>query len=230
MAFDDALQGGRWRMGTDGPDLDRVIHGTLLGEAALAAEVAVLLADERGFYVAVNDDACELTGYARTTLVSFRAGELAADEASRAIYDKLMNREKLRGRKLVRRADGRVVQCRYGASRRSSVDSHTSSSCSGQRWNCARLRLSHYGEQEIQIRALQSGEEVPSSGEIRSARRVLAVDSIVLDDEPDPGSRDPGRAPCSVRSKGMSATGRGRGRRYAWRRSCTCRGLSSRSS
>jgi len=100
-------------MGSEGPDLDRVIHGTLLGEAALAAEVAVLLADDRGFYVAVNDDACELTGYARSTLVSFRAGELAADEASQAIYDKLINREKLRGRKLVRRADGHVVQCRY---------------------------------------------------------------------------------------------------------------------
>jgi PAS domain S-box-containing protein len=95
------------------PDLDRVIQGTLLGDGALAAEVAMLLADERGFYVAVNDDACELTGYARAALVSFRAGELAADEASRAIYDKLMNRRKLRGRKLVRRADGRVVQCRY---------------------------------------------------------------------------------------------------------------------
>jgi PAS domain S-box-containing protein len=98
---------------SDRPDFDRVIHGTMLGEAARAAKMAVLLADERGYYVAVNDDACDLTGYAREALVSFRAGELAADEESRTIYDKLMNREKLRGRKLVRRSDGQVVQCRY---------------------------------------------------------------------------------------------------------------------
>jgi PAS domain S-box-containing protein len=95
------------------PDLNRVVHGTLLGEGSLGAELAMLLADERGYYVAVNDDACELTGYSRSALVSLRAGELAADEASRGIYDKLMSRQKLRGRKLVRRADGLVVQCRY---------------------------------------------------------------------------------------------------------------------
>jgi PAS domain S-box-containing protein len=100
-------------MSTQHPDLDRVVHATLLGEGAAAAEVAMLLADERGYYVAVNDDACELTGYARSKLVSFRAGELAADEASRAIYERLMSREKLQGRKLVRRADGLVVRCRY---------------------------------------------------------------------------------------------------------------------
>ena len=95
------------------PDLDRVLHGTFFAEGVLSAEVATFLADERGFYLAVNDQASSLTGYPRDRLTKFRAGELAADERSKAIYAQLINGRKVQGRKLVRRADGVVVQCRY---------------------------------------------------------------------------------------------------------------------
>ena len=94
-------------------DLDRILHATLLADGLLHAEVAAFLADERGCYVAVNDQACTLTGYERTALTQFRAGELAADEASRSIYDNLATGKKMQGRKLVRRRDGALVQCRY---------------------------------------------------------------------------------------------------------------------
>lgn len=97
------------------PDLDRVIHSTLLGEALSSAQVAALLADERGRYVAVNDQACTLTGYPRSTLVGFRAGQLAAAERSRQIYENFVSGRKMQGRKLVRREDGQVVGCRYWA-------------------------------------------------------------------------------------------------------------------
>lgn len=95
------------------PDLDRVLHGTLFGEGVLAADVATFLADDRGFYLAVNDEALSLTGYSRERLTQFRAGELAADERSQAIYHQLIRGKKLQGRKLVRRADGEIVPCRY---------------------------------------------------------------------------------------------------------------------
>jgi PAS domain S-box-containing protein len=95
------------------PDLDAVLHGTLLGEGTNNAGVAVLLADEHGQYVAANTFVCELTGYTRGQIVRFRAGELSADDSSRGIYEKLMARKKMQGRKLVRCRDGSIVPCRY---------------------------------------------------------------------------------------------------------------------
>ena len=100
-------------MSASGKDLDRLLHGTLLGDAMNNAEVAALLADERGYYVAANDHACELTGYSRSRLTRFRAGQLAGDQASRGIYEKLASRRKLQGRKVVRCSDGKLVACRY---------------------------------------------------------------------------------------------------------------------
>lgn len=99
---------------TGGPevDLERVVQSTLLGEALTNAVVAVLLADDRGQYVAVNDRACALTGYARDALCNLRAGELAADEASGRIYENLVQ-GRTRGRKVIRCRDGVVVPCEY---------------------------------------------------------------------------------------------------------------------
>ena len=94
-------------------DVERVLHGTLFGEAVGNGEVAALLADERGFYIAANEEACALTGYTRDQLTGFRAGELSADEQSRRIYDKMLGRGRLRGRKQIRRRDGSVVHCHY---------------------------------------------------------------------------------------------------------------------
>ena len=94
-------------------DLDAVLHETLFGEAMQHVAVAALLADEKGQYIAVNQAACELTGYSRQALTRFRAGELAADDHSRTIYENVMQGRKLRGKKLVRREDGSVLDCRY---------------------------------------------------------------------------------------------------------------------
>jgi len=96
-------------------DLDAVLHSTLLGDAMQNVSVAALVADERGQYIAVNEAACELTGYDRKALTRFRAGELAADDPSRQIYRNIMEGRRLRGRKLVRRQDGSVIDCHYWA-------------------------------------------------------------------------------------------------------------------
>lgn len=96
-------------------DIDRVIHGTLLGEAALTAEVAALLANEDGQYIAVNDEAVQLTGYTRSDLTKGWMGFLAGDERSKAIFRDVSRGRKLQGRKLVKRQDGELVPCRYWA-------------------------------------------------------------------------------------------------------------------
>ena len=102
-------------MGRGEVDIDRVVQGTLLGEAALTAEVAALLADEDGQYIAVNDEAVRLTGYTRSELTSGRMGFLGADEQSRAIFQHINRRKKLQGRKLIKRREGDVLACRYWA-------------------------------------------------------------------------------------------------------------------
>ena len=96
-------------------DLERVIQGTLLGEAALTAELATLLADEQGHYIAVNDEAVRLTGYPRRELTKGWMGFLGADEHSREIFQHISRRQNLQGRKLIKRRDGQVLPCRYWA-------------------------------------------------------------------------------------------------------------------
>jgi PAS domain S-box-containing protein len=73
-------------------DIDRVVQGTLFGEAALTAEIAALLADEDGQYIAVNDEALRLTGCTRSELTGYRMGSLGADEQSKAIYQQINRR------------------------------------------------------------------------------------------------------------------------------------------
>jgi PAS domain S-box-containing protein len=96
-------------------DIDRIVQGTLFGEAALTAELATLLADEDGQYIAVNDEAVRLTGYTRSELTGYRMGSLGADEQSRAIFQQINRRKKLQGRKLIKLRDGELLQCRYWA-------------------------------------------------------------------------------------------------------------------
>lgn len=102
-------------MGADARDLNRIIQGTLFGDAVNAATVATLLATDDGQYVAANDAACKLTGYSRSELVEFRTGQLAADDTSKQIYDAITKRRELEGVKTVRRRDGELVRCHYQA-------------------------------------------------------------------------------------------------------------------
>jgi PAS domain S-box-containing protein len=95
--------------------LNRIIQGTLFGDAINAASVATLLATDDGQYVAANDAACKLTGYSRSELVEFRAGQLAGDDTSRQIYEAITKRRELEGVKTVRRRDGALVRCYYQA-------------------------------------------------------------------------------------------------------------------
>jgi PAS domain S-box-containing protein len=97
-----------------GRDADLIMNATLVGEAWVNAETAMLVVDETGHYVATNRRAWELTGYSHTELTRLRAGrDLAGDEASARIYAALERDRRMQGRKLVKRKDGELVRCRY---------------------------------------------------------------------------------------------------------------------
>ena len=96
-------------------EAERIVQGTLFGEAVNAAAVATLLASDDGQYVAANDEACRLTGYSRSELTRLRAGQLGADDTSKEIYEAITQRRELTGTKTVRRRDGGVIRCLYEA-------------------------------------------------------------------------------------------------------------------
>jgi PAS domain-containing protein len=60
---------------------NRILDHTLLGEAMLTGGVAVLVTDEDGNYVAVNDAAEKLTGYTREEFRKLHASEVSLDAA-----------------------------------------------------------------------------------------------------------------------------------------------------
>jgi PAS domain S-box-containing protein len=95
-------------------EANQLVNTTLLGEAWLNAEIAALVVDENGHYVATNKHACTLTGYSHNELMQLRAGrDLAGDEASSRIYEALERNRRMQGKKLVRTKNGELVKCRY---------------------------------------------------------------------------------------------------------------------
>jgi PAS domain S-box-containing protein len=98
----------------DSPTPESILNSTLLAEAWTNAELAMLVVDDDGHYIATNKSALELTGYTHHEVTQLRAGrDLAGDAQSAGIYEALARGRRMRGRKLVRRKDGRLVSCRY---------------------------------------------------------------------------------------------------------------------
>jgi PAS domain S-box-containing protein len=96
------------------PELQRALLGEALDTAALAAFVF----EDDEHYVAVNDAACELTGYTREELLGLPVRELAADHVQtlRNLKEVAAGKRK-RGRAGMRRKDGTVVEVEYRAAR-----------------------------------------------------------------------------------------------------------------
>jgi PAS domain S-box-containing protein len=96
---------------------NRILDHTLLGEAMLSGGVAVLVTDDDGNYLAVNDAAEKLLGYSReefrklhTTDVSVRPAEELT-----ALVRELGRARWLEGTARVRRKDGVVGEIGYVA-------------------------------------------------------------------------------------------------------------------
>ena len=96
------------------PELQRA----LLGEALDTAELAVFVFEDAEHYVAVNDAACELSGYTREELLDLPLRRLAADpEQTLRILELVAAGERTAGSARMRRKDGEVVDVQYRASR-----------------------------------------------------------------------------------------------------------------
>ena len=67
-----------------------LVQASLLGEAVDAADIAILVSDEDGRCIAVNEGACRLLGYSRSDLLGLQvrdfAPEVDAGECFRAVY------------------------------------------------------------------------------------------------------------------------------------------------
>jgi len=90
-----------------------LIQASLLGEAVEHGPAAVFVADERGRYVAVNQAACALVGYAREELLAMRVTDLVAPDEAEAPWREMVANGTQRGRSTLKRKDGSTVEFVY---------------------------------------------------------------------------------------------------------------------
>jgi PAS domain S-box-containing protein len=96
-------------------DAARVIHQALLGDAfERAAAIGAFVLDEHGRYVAVNEHACELSGYERDEIVGLEIGTFNPHLA--AEYAAALEEGKLAGDTTLTRKDGTQVDVSFRAS------------------------------------------------------------------------------------------------------------------
>jgi PAS domain S-box-containing protein len=99
----------RTRRVTDA-DSQRLVHQSLLGEAMeRLGEVAVFVWDDDRHYVAVNDEACRVTGLSRDRLIGMAVGDLSPDRASSTLQA-ATTQSLLNGRTSFTREDGTEVE------------------------------------------------------------------------------------------------------------------------
>ena len=90
-----------------------LIQTSLLGEAIENGPVVVLVADEYGRYVAVNQAACLLLGYSREELLTLRVTDVACYDQATADWAELELRGTRSGIAQVTRKDGSSVELAY---------------------------------------------------------------------------------------------------------------------
>jgi PAS domain S-box-containing protein len=93
-----------------------LMQSVLLGEAVEHAPVAILVADEEGRYVAANEHACELLGYARSELLSLRVPDLRPGQELPSEFAEVQAHGRHEGTTELTRKDGVVLKLRYRAS------------------------------------------------------------------------------------------------------------------
>ena len=108
--------------------MDDLVQVTLLGEALEHLRVAVIVSQEGDNPIAVNQAACELTGYSRDELLALPAAGLSgrtAREHERKLLD-FTRHGRAPGHAPLRRKDGSIieVQYRWVATRVAGMDIH----------------------------------------------------------------------------------------------------------
>ena len=92
-----------------------LIQKSLVGEAIDGAPVAVFVADDDGKYLAVNQYACDLLGYARAELLELRVTDVAVNETAAADYGTMRREGTSSGRTTLRSKDGTEIEMRFRA-------------------------------------------------------------------------------------------------------------------
>lgn len=86
--------------------------------AAVRGSVALIIADDAGQYVAVNERAAELTGYTTTVLMTMSVSDLTSEPQADTAHDlwhQFMESGAQEGVYLVKRSDGEAIPLRYVA-------------------------------------------------------------------------------------------------------------------
>jgi PAS domain S-box-containing protein len=97
---------------------DAILQRALLGEAVDTSSLAVFVFEDDENYVAVNEAACELSGYTRAELLELPLRRLAADEKQTLRNLELVaSGARTAGATRMRRKDGTVVDVEYRAAR-----------------------------------------------------------------------------------------------------------------
>ena len=91
------------------------MQASLLGEAFEAADLAVLVSDEEGRCLAVNEQACTLLRYTREQLLALTVSDLVPDTDARACFQQTYAAGWRRGAVRAVRSDGSEVPVRFSA-------------------------------------------------------------------------------------------------------------------
>jgi PAS domain S-box-containing protein len=93
----------------------RILHLTLLGEALMAGRSAVIVSDDDGRFIAVNDSAVDLLGYSREEFAKLNERDisLTSEEEIAEVFAMLSQRRSIQRTVRVRRKDGSVGSIDY---------------------------------------------------------------------------------------------------------------------
>jgi PAS domain S-box-containing protein len=90
-----------------------LVQASLLGEAIDPGPVAILVADEDGCYVAVNQFACEMLGYSREELLELHVADVAPGKQAARDYAAIVAGQHAEGVQKLVRKDGSTFQFQY---------------------------------------------------------------------------------------------------------------------
>jgi PAS domain S-box-containing protein len=95
----------------------RILHQALLGEAVMGAGSAVLVTDDVGRYLAVNEGAIQLLGYTREEFAALNARDVSerTEEEIAEVMAMLRRTQSVQQRARLRRKDGVVGEIDYVA-------------------------------------------------------------------------------------------------------------------
>ena len=93
-----------------------LVQASLVGEAIDHGPALVFVADEEMKYVAVNQHACDVLGYARAELLALTVAEVAPGPETPGQFAQLVNSAPTSGTTTLRRKDGTEVLFTWRAS------------------------------------------------------------------------------------------------------------------